>query len=106
MPNIAYVFGIFMFLCFRDIFSNLPVFSHAFSCNIGKSVGNFSLRTNGVLGFRYPKQLCLCVIELHMGVNIQRHADVRMAHDILQRLGIHPGFGHIRAESVPAFLPG
>jgi len=39
MPNIAYVFGIFMFLCFRDIFSNLPVFSHAFSCNIGKSVG-------------------------------------------------------------------
>jgi len=39
MPNIAGFFGIFMYLCFRDIFSNLPVFSHAFSCNIGKSVG-------------------------------------------------------------------
>ena len=48
------------------------------------------LCTNGVcLGFRYSKQLCLCVIELHMGVNIQRYADVRMPHDILQCLWIH-----------------
>jgi hypothetical protein len=36
MPNIVAVFGIFMLLCFQDIFSTLPVFSHAFSCNIGK----------------------------------------------------------------------
>ena len=39
MPNIAGFFGIFLFLCFRGIFSNLPVFSRAFPCNIGKSVG-------------------------------------------------------------------
>ena len=39
MPNIAGFFGIFLFLCFRCIFSNLPVFSRAFPCNIGKSVG-------------------------------------------------------------------
>ena len=62
------------------------------------------LRTNGVLGFRYSKQLCLCVIELHMGVNIQRHADVRMTHDILQCLWIHSGFRHIGTEGVPAYM--
>ena len=38
MPNIAGFFGIFLFLCFRGIFLNFPVFSHVFSCNIGKSV--------------------------------------------------------------------
>ena len=64
------------------------------------------LRTNGVLGFCYSKQLCLCVIELHMGVNIQRHADVRMTHDILQCLGVHPGFFHIGTEGVPAQWSG
>lgn len=59
------------------------------------------LCTNGVcLGFRYSKQLCLCVIELHMGVNIQRCADVRMTHDIL----IHSGFRHIRTEGVSAYM--
>ena len=64
------------------------------------------LRTNGVLGFRYSKQLCLCVIELHMGVNIQRHADVRMTHDILQCLWIHSGFRHIGTEGVSAYMRG
>jgi len=39
MPNIAGFFGIFLFLYFWGSFSNLPVFSHAFPCNIGKSVG-------------------------------------------------------------------
>ena len=63
------------------------------------------LCTNGVcLGFRYSKQLCLCVIELHMGVNIQCYADVRMTHDILQCLWIHSGFRHIRTEGVPAYM--
>ena len=63
------------------------------------------LCTNGVcLGFRYSMQLCLCVIELHMGVNIQRYADVRMTHDILQCLWIHSGFRHIRTEGVSAYM--
>ena len=48
MPNVAGFFGIFMFLYFRDIFSNLPVFSHAFPCNIGKFIGKYMLFTNGV----------------------------------------------------------
>ncbi len=74
MPNITAVFSIFVFLCYRGIFSYLPVFSHAFPCNIGKSVGKKLLCTNACLGFRYSEQLCLCVIELHMGVNIQRHS--------------------------------
>ena len=59
-----------------------------------------------VLDFCYSKQLCLCVIELHMGVNIQRYADVRMTHDILQCLWIHSGFRHIRTEGVPAYMRG
>ena len=57
-----------------------------------------------VLDFCYSKQLCLCVIELHMGVNIQRYADVRMTHDILQRLWIHSGFRHIGTKSVSAYM--
>ena len=48
MPNIAGFFGIFLFLCFRGIFSNLPVFSRAFPCNIGKSVELFGLCQPGL----------------------------------------------------------
>ena len=48
MPNIAGFFGIFLFLYFQGIFSDLPVFSHVFSCNIGKGVGKESRFTNGV----------------------------------------------------------
>ena len=63
------------------------------------------LFTNGGFsGFRYSKQLCLCVIELHMGVNIQRHADVRMPHDILQCLRAHSGFRHIGTEGVSPLI--
>ena len=39
-----------------------------------------------------------------MGVNIQRYADVRMPHDILQRLWIHSGFRHIGTKSVSAYM--
>ena len=41
-----------------------------------------------------------------MGVNIQRHADVRMTHDILQCLWIHSGFRHIGTEGVSAYMRG
>ena len=41
-----------------------------------------------------------------MGVNIQRHADVRMSHDILQVLRVHSGFRHIGAEGMPAYMRG
>ena len=53
---------------------------------------------------RHPKQLRLCLIELHMGVNIQRHADVRMTHDVLEGLRVHAGLHHVRAESMSAYM--
>ena len=39
-----------------------------------------------------------------MGVGIQRNPDVAVAHNVLQRLGIHAGFGHIGAEGVSAYM--
>ena len=41
-----------------------------------------------------------------MGVDIQRHADVRMTHDILQCLRVHSGFRHIGTEGVSAYMRG
>ena len=41
-----------------------------------------------------------------MGVDIQRHADVRMTHDILQVLWIHTGLCHIGTEGVSAYMRG
>ena len=35
-----------------------------------------------------------------MGVVPERHLDVLMAHDVLQRLRVHPGLRHLRAERV------
>ena len=39
-----------------------------------------------------------------MGVSIQRDSDVAVSHNVLQRLGIHAGFGHIGAECVSAHV--
>lgn len=37
-----------------------------------------------------------------MRIDVQRHSDVRMSHQILGRLGIHAGFRHIAAVSMAA----
>ena len=51
-------FGIFLFLCFHAIFSDLPVFSHVFPATLVNSSANkYSISTG--LGFCYSKQLCL-----------------------------------------------
>lgn len=41
-----------------------------------------------------------------MGVGIQCYADVCMAHDVLQCLGVHPGFCHIGTEGMSAHMRG
>ena len=41
-----------------------------------------------------------------MGVVVQRHGDVGMAHDVLQRLGIHTGVCHTGTERVPEGVRG
>ena len=58
MPNMAGFFGIFLFLCFHAIFSDLPVFSHVFpAILVNSSANKYSVSTG--LGFCYSKQLCL-----------------------------------------------
>ena len=41
-----------------------------------------------------------------MGVVVQRHGDVGVAHDVLQRLGIHTGVCHTGTERVPERMGG
>ena len=41
-----------------------------------------------------------------MGVIVQRHGDVGVAHDVLQRLGIHTGVCHTGTERVPEGVRG
>ena len=58
MPNMAGFFGIFLFLCFHAVFSELPVFSHVFPAILVNSLANkCSIPTE--LGFCYSKQRCL-----------------------------------------------
>ena len=85
------------------IFSNLLVSSQAFTGNFGKNVGKNKEFTNG-LSAGYPQEFLLRIIELNMCVGVQRHADIAVSHDILQRLGIHSGLCHVGAESVPTHM--
>ena len=41
-----------------------------------------------------------------MGVIVQRHGDIGVAHDILQSLGIHTGVGHPGTERVSEGVRG
>ena len=41
-----------------------------------------------------------------MGVIVQCHGDIGVAHDILQSLGIHTGVGHPGTECVPEGVRG
>ena len=85
------------------IFSNLLVSSQAFTGNFGKNVGKNKEFTNG-LSAGYPQEFLLCIIELNVCVGVQRHADIAVSHDILQRLGIHSGLCHVGAEGMPAYV--
>ena len=85
------------------IFSNLLVSFHAFTGNFGKNVGKFREFTNG-LSAGYPQEFLLHIIEPHVCVGVQRHADIAVSHDILQRLGVHTGLSHVGAESVPTHM--
>ena len=43
---------------------------------------------------------------IDLGVIVQRHGDVGMAHDVLQRLGVHTGVCHTGTERVPERVGG
>ena len=85
------------------IFSNPLKSFRAFSGFVGKNLGKIGEFTNG-LSAGYPEQFRLGIIELNMSVSVQRHADIAVTHDILQRLGVHPGLGHIGAKSMPTHM--
>ena len=85
------------------IFSNLLVSFHAFSGNFGKIIGKKQEFTNG-LSAGYPQEFLLRIIEPHVCVGVQRHADITVTHDILQCLGIHPGLCPVGTESVPTYM--
>ena len=78
------------------IFSNLLVSSQSFTGNFGKNVGKIGEFTNG-LSAGYPQEFLLRIIELNMSVSVQRHANIAVSHDILQRFGIHSGLCHVGA---------
>ena len=67
------------------IFLNLLVSFHAFSPHLGKNVGKFHKFTNG-LSAGYPQEFLLRIIEPYVRVGVQRHADITVPHDILQRI--------------------
>ena len=68
--------------CYFRIFSNLLVFSHAFSGIVGKNLGKIEEFTNG-LSAGYPEQFRLGIIELNVRVSVQRHTNIAVTHDIL-----------------------
>ena len=39
-----------------------------------------------------------------MGIRVHRYANVAVAHQVLQGLGIHAGSGHVAAVCVPAYV--
>ena len=96
MPNIAYVSGIS-----SQIF---PYFLMLFPAILVNPLVNKCALPTGFLRLPLLGAALSVPIELHMGVNIQRHADVRMTHDILQCLRVHAGFRHIGTEGVSAYM--
>lgn len=50
------------------------------------------------------QQFSLGIFIAHMGVSVEGNADIRMAHDVLQGLGVHAGFCHVGTEGMPAHM--
>ena len=67
------------------IFLNLLVSFHAFSGIVSKNLGKNQEFTNG-LSTGYPEKFRLGIIELNVRVSVQRHANIAVTHDILQRI--------------------
>ena len=63
------IFLILIVRCDFRIFSNLLVFSHAFSGIVGKNLGKIGEFTNG-LSAGYPQEFLLRIIEPHVRVSV------------------------------------
>ena len=53
-----------------------------------------------------PLHLRLYGTGVNMGVIVQCHGDVGVAHDVLQRFGVHTGVCHAGTERVPEGVRG
>ena len=51
-----------------------------------------------------PVKFRLCIVKFDMGIGVQRDADIRMTHDILQGFWIHTALGHVGAEGMAAHM--
>ena len=67
-----------------------------------KKVQNHRVYTSAFSACTHALHFGLRVFEADMGVGVQRNADVAVAHDVLQRFGIHPVLSRPGAEHMPA----
>ena len=60
----------------------------------------------GRLGFLHAAKFLGGVFQPKVSVSVERDADIAVAHQVLERLWVHPGFGLIAAVSVAADVRG
>ena len=56
------------------------------------------------LRFHHPVKFHLRILEFDMGIGVQRDADIRVTHDILQGFGVHAALCHVGAEGMAAHM--
>lgn len=111
-----------VFLLKRLIFQGFPTFEFSFLFKVSSQIFSYFLMFfPAILVNPLVKQASLptgffnyslsdILLPLHHqnshGVSVQGYTDVCVTHDILQGFRIHPGFCHIRAKGVPAYMRG
>ena len=68
--------------------------------------GELLLLPAGCLGFLHAAKFLGGVFQSQVSIGVERDADVAVAHQVLQRLRIHPGLGLIAAVSVATDVRG
>ena len=64
------------------------------------------LLPTGSLGFLHAAEFLGGVFQTQVSVSVERDADIAVAHQVLQRLRIHPGLGLIAAVGMAADVRG
>ena len=111
-----------VFLLKRLIFQGFPTFEFSFLFKVSSQIFSYFLvffpailvnplvkQASLPTGF-FNYSLSDILLPLHHqnlhGLSVQGYTDVCVTHDILQGFRIHPGFCHIRAKGVPAYMRG
>ena len=56
------------------------------------------------LRFRNPVKFRLGIVKSQMGIGVQRDADIRVTHDVLQSFRAHAAARHVGVEGMPAYV--